>query len=55
MFLRPEGTGGFSPGLKPWEPTIAERRALKGRQIERTNKVEVGPIVARLRCACYFW
>jgi hypothetical protein len=43
----------LSPGFQPWEPTISERRALKGRQIERTNKVEVGPIVAR-RCARFF-
>jgi hypothetical protein len=42
MFLHPEGVervqpGGFNPGI-----TVRRRRALKGRQIERPNKVEIG-------------
>jgi hypothetical protein len=38
----PEGATGLSPGFQPWEPPSHERRALKGRQIERPNKVEIG-------------
>jgi hypothetical protein len=40
--LRPEGAGGLSPGFQPWDLTNRRRRALKGRQIERPNKVEIG-------------
>src|SRR5580658_3081168 len=32
----PKGDLGLSPGFQPWEP-IPKRRALKGRQIERTK------------------
>ncbi len=36
----PKGAGGLSPGFQPWEPP-PERRALKGRQIQRTNNAKV--------------
>jgi hypothetical protein len=39
--LCPEGAVGLSPGFQPWEPT-PKRRALKGRQIERTNHTNAG-------------
>jgi hypothetical protein len=40
--LRPEGAGGLSLGFQPRDLTNPTRRALKGRQIERPNKVEIG-------------
>jgi hypothetical protein len=39
--LCPEGAVGLSPGFQSWEPT-PKRRALKGRQIERTNHTNAG-------------
>ena len=38
---RPEGAGGLSPGVSTLGTDHSERRALKGRQIERTNKEEI--------------
>jgi hypothetical protein len=43
----PEGARELSPGFQPRGTEHPERRALKGLQIERTNKAEVG-IVAYL-------
>ena len=34
MVLRPEGTGGFSPGFQPWERTIRGDAPCKGGKIE---------------------
>ncbi len=36
--LCPAGATELSPGFQPWESFTRERRALKGRQIERPNK-----------------
>jgi hypothetical protein len=48
MVLHPEGVErvqpGGSTGFNPGE-TVPRRRALKGRQVERTNKGEGGSIV----------
>jgi hypothetical protein len=30
MVLRPEGTGGFSPGFQPWEPDPRDDAPCKG-------------------------
>jgi hypothetical protein len=47
--LCPEGALGLSPGFQPWEST-PKRRALKGRQIERTTRKE-GVIVIYINCS----
>jgi hypothetical protein len=50
----PEGLQNSAQGFNPGHRSPRERRALKGRQIERPNKAEVGfdgPIVARPSCA----
>jgi hypothetical protein len=40
---------GFQPGFNPGA-TIAERRTLKGRQIESTNDAAGGPMDAKFIC-----
>jgi hypothetical protein len=51
--LCPAGATGLSPGFQPWESSTQSDAPLRGRQIERLNKVEVGsdgPMVARPNC-----